>query len=69
MVCLDFRHNDVGRDQPAGNRGGLRRRLPLLGADGLGMKPYLFLDVDGVISPFGGGPPPGYERIEIVATR
>lgn len=29
------------------------------------MKPYLFLDVDGVISPFGGGPPPGYDRIEI----
>ena len=28
-------------------------------------KPILSLDVDGVISPFGGGPPPGYERTEI----
>jgi HAD domain in Swiss Army Knife RNA repair proteins len=28
------------------------------------LKPYLLLDVDGVLNPIGGGPPPGYTRQE-----
>lgn len=29
------------------------------------MKPLLLLDIDGVFSPFGAGPPPGYQRTQL----